>query len=121
MDDEYDVQYVLRALLALEFDDVRDETWTPDYAGGSARQDFLLPWERIVLEARRTRDSLTTRRLGDELLIDIGRYAADPRVDTLVCFVYDPEHRVDNPRGFEADLSRTHENLDVLVFIAPFI
>jgi hypothetical protein len=29
MDDEYDVQYVLRALLALEFDDVRDETWTP--------------------------------------------------------------------------------------------
>jgi hypothetical protein len=121
MEDEYDVQYVLRALLALEFDDVRDETWTPDHAGGSARQDFLLPFERIVVEAKRTRNSLTTRQLGDELLIDIARYGADSRCDTLVCFIYDPEHRVDNPRGFEADLNGTRENLEVIVFVAPFI
>jgi DpnII restriction endonuclease len=121
MDDEYDVQYVLQALLALEFDDVRDETWTPDYAGGSARQDFLLPFERIVVEAKRTRDSQTTRQLGDELLIDIGRYGADSRCDTLVCFIYDPEHRVDNPRGLEADVTGTRENLDVIVLVAPLI
>jgi hypothetical protein len=121
MDDEYDVQYLLRALLALEFNDVRDETWTPDYAGGSARQDFLLPLERIVVEAKRSRDSLTTRELGSELLVDIGRYGADPRCETLACFIYDPEHRVDNPRGFETDLTQTREDLEVIVLIRPLI
>jgi REase_DpnII-MboI len=121
MDDEYDVQYALRGLLAVEFDDVRDETWTRDYAGGSARQDFLLSWEKIVVEAKRTRDSLSTRELGNELLVDIARYGADPRCETLVCFIWDPEHRVDNPRGFERDLTGVRDNIDVIVYIAPFI
>ena len=119
MDDEYDVQYVLRALLALTFDDVRDETWTPEYAGGSAREDFLLPQEKIVVEAKRTRDSQKTRELGDELIVDIERYGADDRCETLVCFIYDPEHRVDNPRGFASDLARGRPGLEVFVVIAP--
>jgi hypothetical protein len=50
--DEYDVQYLLRALLALDFDDVRDEEPTPSHAGGSARVDFLLKSERAIVEAK---------------------------------------------------------------------
>ena len=73
------------------------------------------------MEAKWTRDSLTPRQLGDELLVDIGRYGADPRCETLICFVYDPEHRVDNPRGFETDLTSSGESLKVIVLIAPFI
>jgi hypothetical protein len=80
-----------------------------------------LRWEKIVVEAKRSRDSLTTPQLGDELLVDIGRYGADPRCDTLVCFVYDPEHRIDNPRGFEADLTQTREGLEVFVVVVPLI
>ena len=41
--DEYDVQDLLRALLSLYFDDVRPEEWTPSYAGSSLRSDFLIP------------------------------------------------------------------------------
>ena len=73
MEDEYDVQYALRALFALQFDDVRDETWTPDYAGGAAREDFLLAAERIVVEAERSRETLSTRELGNQILIDLAR------------------------------------------------
>jgi len=35
--DEYDVQYLLHALLRIWFDDVRIEEWTPSYAGRSSR------------------------------------------------------------------------------------
>jgi hypothetical protein len=43
MDDEYDVQYLLHALLRLYFDDVRAEEWAPSYGGAASRMDFLEP------------------------------------------------------------------------------
>ena len=42
VNDEYDVQDLLHALLLLYFKDVRAEEWTPSYAGGCVRADFLL-------------------------------------------------------------------------------
>lgn len=47
VDDEYDVQDLLHALLRLYFDDIRTEEWTPSSAGGSSRMDFLLKKEKI--------------------------------------------------------------------------
>ena len=46
IDDEYDVQDLLHALLQLYFDDIRAEEWTPSYAGKCARVDFLLKNEK---------------------------------------------------------------------------
>lgn len=34
VEDEYDTQYLLHALLHIYFDDIRAEEWTPSYAGG---------------------------------------------------------------------------------------
>ena len=48
VNDEYDVQDLLHALLKLFFDDVRAEEWTPSYAGKSARMDFLLKKEQLI-------------------------------------------------------------------------
>ena len=42
INDEYDVQDLLHALLQLYFDDIRDEEWTLSYARSAARVDFLL-------------------------------------------------------------------------------
>ncbi len=42
VNDEYDVQDLLHALLHIYFNDIRPEEWTPSYAGGSRRVDFLL-------------------------------------------------------------------------------
>jgi hypothetical protein len=50
LDDEYDVQYVLGALLSSLFDDVRPEEWTPSHAGKSSRLDFFLKDEHVVVE-----------------------------------------------------------------------
>lgn len=117
--DEYDVQDLLHGLLKLTFDDVRPEEWTPSYAGKSARVDFLLKAEEIVIEAKKTGKSLGASGIGDQLLVDIMRYKAHPDCRRLICFVYDSELRIDNPKSFENDLSTAHDGLDVMVIIAP--
>jgi hypothetical protein len=119
VEDEYDVQDLLRSLLSLHFDDVRPEEWTPSYAGGSSRVDFLLKQEQIIVEAKKTRRGLEARKLGEELIIDIQRYRVHPDCRSLVCFVYDPEGRITNPRGIENDLNGTRDGIEVKVIIAP--
>lgn len=105
INDEYDVQDLLHALLHVFFDDVRPEEWTPSYAGRSARADFLLKKERIIVEAKMTRANLKQKQVVDQLIIDRAHYAGHPDCDLLLCFVYDPERWLDNPTAIEADLS----------------
>lgn len=119
--DEYDVQDLLNALLRLHFDDVRPEEWTPSYAGGNNRMDFLLKDEEIAIEVKMTRDGLKDKDVGEQLLIDIAKYQTHPNCKSLYCFVYDPDWHIRNPRGLENDLSRATENIDVKVYIRPLL
>lgn len=104
--DEYDVQDLLRSLLVIFFDDVREETWAPEYAGASSRMDFALPNFGIAVEVKKSREGMTARTVGEELLVDRDKYAQHPDVSHLVCLVIDHEGRLSNPRGLEKDLSR---------------
>ena len=63
INDEYDVQGLLHALLRLYFDDIRPEERTPSYAGGSSRMEFPLKGHDIVVEAKMTRKGLTANEL----------------------------------------------------------
>lgn len=119
MGDEYDVQDLLHALLRLDFEDVRDEEWTPSYAGATSRVDFLIKQEKIVIEAKKTRDGLSGKQVGEQLIIDIERYKVHPDCQTLICFVYDPDGRIVNPAGIENDLAGRHDKLNVIVSIFP--
>ena len=119
VEDEYDVQDLVHALLRLDFDDIRDEEWTPSYAGGASRVDFLLKNEFVVVEVKRARKGLADKELGEQLIIDITRYQAHPDCRTLVCFVYDPEGRIANPAGLERDLSTITDRIEVRVIVAP--
>jgi len=119
VEDEYDVQDLLHALLCLDFDDIRPEEWTPSYAGAHSRVDFLLKQEQIVIEAKKTRQGLSAKEVGEQLIVDIKRYQAHPDCQMLLCFVYDPEGSIANPRGIENDLNGHHNALEVKVIIAP--
>ncbi len=116
---EYDVQDLFHALLRLFFDDIRPEEWTPSYAGGHSRIDFLLKSEQIVVELKMTKDGLNAKEVSNQLIINIGRYRSHPDCKTLIAFVYDPERYIDNPRGVERDLSRSREDMLVKVIITP--
>lgn len=114
--DEYDVQDLLRALLSLYFDDVRQEEWTPSYAGSSLRIDFLIPEIEAVIEVKKTRKGMTDKALSEELIIDIEKYQAHPNCKKIYCFVYDPDMILRNPVAIKSDLKQKHEGL-VKVFI----
>lgn len=88
--DEYDVQDLLNSLLLIHFDDVRPEEYTPSYAGATSRMDFLIKDINTVIETKMTRENLKDKKLGEELIIDIEKYAKHPDCERLYCFVYDP-------------------------------
>ncbi len=120
IENEYDVQDLFHALLRLFFDDIRDEEWTPSYAGGHSRIDFLLKSEQIAVEIKMTRPGLKAKEVGDQLIIDIDRYrSAHPDCKMLIAFVYDPEGYITNPTGLERDLSKTTNGMSVRVIINP--
>lgn len=121
IEDEYDFQYLLHSLLNIYFDDIRPEEWTPSYAGSSSRVDFLLKNEKTIIELKKTRDSMKTKDIGEQLIIDIDKYRVHPDCKCLYCFIYDPEARISNPRGLENDLSRGEKDFNVLVKIRPII
>lgn len=118
--DEYDVHDLLHALLRIYYDDIRPEEWTPSYAGGSSRMDFLLKNEQVVIEVKKTREQLRDKEIGEQLIIDIIKYKAHPDCKTLACFVYDPGGKIGNPTGLENDLAKlSTDNLGVKVYIFP--
>ncbi len=117
INDEYDVQDLLHALLRLFCDDIRKEEWVPSYSGGSSRMDFLLKKEKIVVEAKKTRQGLGAKEVGVQLTIDASQYAQHSDCKTLFCFVYDPEGLITNPIGMESDLGGKHRGIDVEVFV----
>lgn len=119
IDDEYDVQDLLHSLLLQHFRDVREEEYTPSYAGGSNRMDFLLKQEKIVIEVKKTRKGMNDKTLGDELIIDKAHYKKHADCKTLFCFVYDPDSILKNPEGLEDDLSGIENSFETMVFIVP--
>jgi hypothetical protein len=119
VEDEYDVQDLLHALLRAIFNDVRPEEYTPSYAGSASRIDFLLKPEKIAVEVKITRKSLRDKQIGEQLIVDIKRYQSHPECENLVCFVYDPANWIKNPTALENDLTGKHGNLNVKVFIVP--
>lgn len=121
VDDEYDVQDLLHALLRLHFDDVRPEEWTPSYAGGNNRMDFLIKDEEIAIEVKMTRKGLRDKEIGDQLIIDIAKYQTHPNCKKLYCFVYDKDELIRNPRGLEKDLEKLPSDIAIKVFIRPHV
>lgn len=119
LNDEYDVQDLLHALLKLHFEDVRPEEWTPSYAGGNNRMDFLIKDEEIAIEVKMTRKGLKDKEVGEQLIIDIAKYQSHPNCKRLYCFVYDKDEVIRNPRGIEKDLESQSNDLAVKVFIRP--
>lgn len=111
IENEADLQALVDALLRLQYRDVRAEDLVPQSAGGGSRVDFLLQESGIVVETKMTRPNLTDRKVGEELLIDWGRYPRHPECKAIFALLYDPERLLKNPAGLERDLSRGVEGL----------
>jgi REase_DpnII-MboI len=118
--DEYDVQDLLHGLLQIHFDDIRKEDSSPSHAGANSRLDFVLKKEKIIIEVKITNDKMTLNKLGQDLLVDIGRYKEYPECNDLVIFIYDKGDFIRNKAGFINDLQKqSTSKLKVTVIINP--
>jgi hypothetical protein len=53
-----------------------------------------------------TKDSLSHKKLGEELLVDIAKYKEYPNCDQFVIFIYDRIDKIPNKAGFKNDLEK---------------
>jgi len=119
VEDEIDVQDLLHALLRIQFDDIDTEEWTPSYAEGAPRTTFLLNDNQLAVLVKKTRNGLTAKDLTEQLRIDTERYLTKSRCTSLLCFIYDPDGRIGNPKAFETALTTVNGSLTIGVLIAP--
>lgn len=117
--DEYDVQYLLHALLKVDFDDVRPEEQTQSYAGSSTLADFVLPDIEVVIEVKYARTASDKKRLGNEIIIDIPHYETHTDCERMFVLIYDPKRVLKNPVGWKKDLEkREFKGKPIQVFVA---
>jgi len=119
VEDEFDAQDLLHVLLRIQFDDIGTYEWTPSYSGGAPRTTFLLNDGRLAVIVKKTRPGLNTKDLTDQLRIDAERYRSHGRCTTLLCFMYDPEGRIGNPRGFESNLTSVSDSFVIEILVSP--
>jgi hypothetical protein len=116
VEDEYDLEDLLRAVLHLHFDDVRRQNRTPGYAAGS-RTDLVIGTHRIAVTAKLMKSRATEPQIVHEVCEDIAFYERQTDCGGLVMFIYDPEQILYDPRRFEAAL-RGEDALDVRCVVA---
>ena len=119
VEDEFDVQDLLHALLRIQFDNIDTDEWTPSYSSGAPRTTLLLNDSRLAVIVKKTRPGLNAKDLSDQLQIDAERYRSHGRCTTLLCFMYDPEGRIGNPRSLEASLTSVSKSFVIDVLVAP--
>jgi len=105
--DEYDVQWLLHALLLPAVPDLVPEDTAPKLAGAGSRLDFTSRAARLGIEVKHLRERKHVKRMREELMVDERQYQEHPYVETVVGFVHDPDQHIslaERP-AFERDLS----------------
>ncbi|WP_460193442.1 PD-(D/E)XK nuclease domain-containing protein [Thermosynechococcus sp. FA-CM-4201] len=118
---EKDVQVVLERLLRSTFpnSDIRREYPIPQPYSHSRFIDFMLVDEKFAIEVKVFSAQRGRNRLFDELAIDLEAYRhSEMRFRTLICFVYDPNNQLPNPRGFENHLRGDRGGFEVITIVA---
>lgn len=115
--DEYDAQDFVGFTLRLLFEDTRAEEVVPSYAGKSARTDFLIKKDSIVVEVKVTRAGRDHKPIIDEIMIDQRAYEKHPDAGHLVVVVYDLVGNIGNPAAMENDLRITSGPLPSTVLV----
>ncbi len=119
MNDEYDVQYLLGALLSAYYKDVRPEEWAGSFAGKSSRADFLIRDIGAVVEAKMTRDGLGQKEIGEQLILDAAKYREFKEVKRIYFFIYDPSFLIQNRIGLETDIAKLSTEIKVKAYVSP--
>lgn len=114
VNDERDLEDLLRSLLPLYFDDVRPESRSVSYASASNTDFWItLESEAMVLMVKRVRTNVGEQQVGAQIKEDVDYYEALGELRTLMCFIHDPAGILQEPRQLEERWSGLRDGLTV--------
>jgi len=120
INDEYDIQDLLRSLLKIFYNDVRHEDFAPSNAWWNSRIDLVLHDEKIIIEIKMASEKLKDKDIWEQILIDIWRYHNHPSYKTLIVFIYDKWDNIRNKQWLIKDLQKQSKNWkEIIVIINP--
>lgn len=112
INNEYDLQHLLYAVLKPLYKDTRKEV-TEDSGIGAVRSDIKIPSLNSIIEAKCTRKSMNLKKLTEELEADIVHYNAD----FIYFYIYDKEKLIKDKQNFEASFNKTFDGKLVAAII----
>ena len=104
IENEYDLQRMLYALLVPVFPMIRQEVESNNGYSGM-RADLYLQEQDVIIETKCTRGSMNEKKLTEELGADGFHYQAN----IIFFFVYDKNNIIKNPDAFKAAFAREQE------------
>ena len=119
IEDQHDVEDLFDALLQLEFEDISKEHWVPSYMEDVTQTTLFLQQGQVAIVLKKTRPGRGPREIAHEVTVDAQRYMGSSTCTVLFCFIYDPEGRIGDPQGLEAELRGRGGSLLLDLVIAP--
>lgn len=115
IENEYDLQHLLYAVLKPFYEDIRKEV-TEDSGVGAIRSDLQIPSLNAVIEAKCSRKSMNLKKLTEEIEADIVHYQAD----SIYFYVYDKEKIIKDRHAFETHFNCIFDGKKVrLIILQP--
>ena len=109
---EYDLQHLLYASLKPLYPGIRKEV-SKDSGIGTVREDIFIPDLDVVLEAKCTRDSMTLKKLIEEIEADIVHY----QEKTIFFYVYDKKKIIKETKNFNDYFNKQFDRKTVKLFV----
>jgi hypothetical protein len=115
--DERDLEDVVRSVLPIHFDEIRPQTRTPLYAKFT-RTDFLLIPQHIAVTVKLVRSPVKDLLLAEEIREDGAYWRGQGSCRLLIVYVHDPEGKLREPSALEQAWSAKEETWEVRCVIA---
>lgn len=112
IENEYDLQHLLYAVLKPLHHDARKEV-TEDSGIGAIRSDIKISSLNSIVEAKCTRKNISLKKLTEEIEADIVHYKAD----FIYFYIYDKEKIIKDKQNFKAYFSKNFDGKKVTVII----
>lgn len=111
INNEYDVQFLLFAYLKPLFPKERAEV-SDDTGYETVRTDILID-QNTCIEAKCSRDSMSEKKLGEEIKADMVQY----KQKNIYFFIYDKSKIIKNPLLFKEEYEKMEPNKNIYIII----
>lgn len=101
---ELELQNFIYAVLRSIFSSIEREDTSRKMCGKSTKPDFILKNHNVVIEVKYVRDKEHSKKVADEITVDVRRYLDMVKGAALIAYIYDPNNFIDNRQLWKKEL-----------------